>query len=221
MSPAQDFVLFTLDDLEREFKWIFKIRKKYSENSDIWNLCRNWDKTKHALLEQLNDGTYIFSPLERYEMDDGAIISLWSSQDMIALKLITQTLGDMMANYIPHSCYHIKDHGGLKKAVQQTSAVLPEYQFVFRSDIKGYYESINFDSLIEIIKSYVKHPILLQLVKKACLRTETRGGVFYDYHDSGVPKGSPLSPFTWGYRLNAVGPSHGSNERCFLCSLYG
>ena len=45
-----------------------------------------------------------------------------------------------------------------------------------------------------IIESYVSHPALLNLIRSACLRTETRGGLFYEYHDKGVPMGSPLSP---------------------------
>ena len=63
-----------------------------------------------------------------------------------------------------------------------------------RSDIKGYYDSIRFDVLMEIIESYVLHPALLTLIRKALRRTETRGGNFYDFYDKGIPMGSPLSP---------------------------
>ncbi len=52
---------------------------------------RNWESIKDKLLARLNDGSYEFDILDRLEFDD-ATISLWSSQDMIALKLITNTL---------------------------------------------------------------------------------------------------------------------------------
>jgi hypothetical protein len=185
--------LFTIDDLENALQWILKLRKEYSHNSDIWNLRRDWENLKHSFLAQLNDGSYQFSLLNRYEID-GAFISLWSSQDMIALKLITKTLEQQMTDHIPKACYHVKGHGGLKKAVHHTYAALPEYEYVMRSDIKSYYDSISFGILIEIIESYVHHPILLTLISKACRRTETRGGIFYDYHEKGIPMGSPLSP---------------------------
>ena len=58
----------------------------------------------------------------------------------------------------------------------------------------GYYTSICFDVLMRIIKSYVTHPILLTLARKACQGTETCGGLFYNYYEKGIPKGSPLSP---------------------------
>lgn len=132
--------------------------------------------------------------MDRYEFDDGAVISLWSSQDMIALKLIAQALGLRMKDLISPSCYHVQGHGGLKKAVVHTHEALPRYKYVFRTDIKGYYESINFESLTAIIETYVSHPALLTLIRRALRRTETRGGIFYDYDEKGLPMGSPLSP---------------------------
>lgn len=145
------------------------------------------------MLEQLNDGSYQFSALDRYEFEDG-VVSLWSSQDMVVLKLIAHALQSHIGNSMPKSCYHVKGHGGLKKAVQNTHEALPEYRYVMRSDIKSYYESIHFNTLMTIIETYVKHKILLQLIYKACCRTETRGGVFYEYNNKSIPKGSPLSP---------------------------
>jgi len=99
---------------------------------------------------------------------------------------MAKILEEIMKNDIPQSCYHVKEHGGLKRAVKETQAVLKEYQFVFRSDIKSYYESINFEILMNIIRSYVQHPILLQLLEKACKRTETHGGIFYKVFQKGV-----------------------------------
>jgi hypothetical protein len=204
--------LFSLDDLETAFQWVSDLRKDYSPNADIWRLRRDWGDVKHGMLDQLNDGSYWFGLLDRYEFDD-AIISLWSSQDMIALKLITLALGQLMADHIPKSCYHVKGHGGLKKAVSDTHAALSEHQYVMRSDIQGYYDSIRFDVLMGIIESYVKHPILLKLIYKACRRTETRGGWFYDYDEKGLPMGSPLSPLLGAIALipldNAMGRVNG------------
>jgi len=189
------------------------LRKEYSPNSDIWCLRAQWGNIKDTLLAQLNDGSYTFNPLERYEFDD-AIISLWSSHDMIALKLISSALSAEMFDHIPQSCYHTRGHGGLKKAVSHTHTALSEHRYVYRGDIKSYYESIRFDVLMRIIESYVQHPILFTLLHKALHRIETRGGNFYEYNDNGVPKGSPLSPLLGAIALlpldKAVGQIQGS-----------
>ena len=144
-------------------------------------------------MNQLNDGSYQFSVIDRYVFDE-ATLSLWTSRDMIALKLIAHALEFYIADHIPKTCYHVKGHGGLKKAVQHTRQALPKFQFVLRSDVKGFYESVNFDILISIIETYVNHPILVKLTRKACQRTETYGGFFFEYNEKSIPMGSPLSP---------------------------
>jgi len=167
--------------------------RPYSPNSDIWLLRRDWKHIKDEMLAQFNDGSYQFSLLDRYEFDD-AIISLWCSQAMMVLKLIAQALQHQMGDQIPKSCYHTRGHGGLKKAIIHTHEVLSKHHYVMRSDIKGYYEPIRFDVLMGIVESYVQHPVLLILLRKALRRTETRDGNFYDFYDKGIPMGSPLSP---------------------------
>jgi hypothetical protein len=166
------------------------------------------------MLIQLNNGSYQFGVIDRLEFED-ATISLWSSRDMIALKLISRALGQQMGKYIPKSCCHVKHHGGLKKAVRQTYEALPEYHYVMRSDVQGYYASICFDVLMRIIESYITHPILLTLVRKACLRTETCGGIFYNYDKKGIPKGSPLSPLLGAIALIPLDKAMGKIKGVF------
>lgn len=107
--------LFTLEDLDAAKEWLFLKRKNYSPNSDIWDLSRHWSLIKSRMLDQLNNGSYLFNSLDRYDKEDGHIISLWSSYDMIALKLLAQRLGTCMASSLSSSCYHVKGHGGLKR----------------------------------------------------------------------------------------------------------
>ena len=207
-------LLFSMDTLEQAFKWVCGLLKEYSANSDIWRLRIRWNSIKDGLLKQLNDGSYTFDMLERYEFDD-ATISLWSSQDMIALKLIAQALAARMDDHIPQSCYHIKDRGGLKRAVNHTQAALSEHHYVMRSDIKSYYQSIRFDVLMGIIEPHVHHLVLLTLLRKALQRTETRGGNFYDYDDKGIPKGSPLSPILGAIALMPLDKAIGQIKGVF------
>jgi uncharacterized protein YecE (DUF72 family) len=105
LTPSLLRPLFTLEDLEDGFHWISKLRKDYSPNSDIWRLRRDWEFNKNELLDQLNKGSYRFGLLDRYVFDN-AIISLWCSQDMIALKLVAQVFQQRMSNHLPKSCYH-------------------------------------------------------------------------------------------------------------------
>ena len=193
------------EDLTTAYQWICDLRVDYSPNNDIWDLRRHWGTLKETLFEEINAGTYEFSSIDVYAYDD-AVISLWSGLDMIALKLITNALFAHFTAHFPHTCYHVKDRGGLKKAVKDTVNALShevshegvdgvtKYHYIFRSDIKSYYESIDFEVLMGIIEQYVDDPILIALLKKALARTECRGGLYTFYANKGLAMGSPLSP---------------------------
>ena len=186
-------MLFTPDDLDHVYAWLCDLRLAYSHNNDIWDLRRQWKTMKADLLERLNEGTFEFSPLTRYVHPDHTV-TVWSSMDMLVLKLITLKLYGGIKPYLSSSCVHVKGHGGLKKAVKDTYQATQEHHYVFRSDIKSYYESIRFYHLMEIIREYITDPILLTLLAKALYRTETMGGLYESYDEKGLPMGSPLSP---------------------------
>jgi hypothetical protein len=142
-------------------------------------------------------------------------ISLCGALDMLALKLIALTLAQLMADHLPKTCYHVKGSGGLKHAVRLTKAAAHHHTYVVRADIKGYYESIRFDVLMHIISTVVKHPILLTLIEKALHRTEVQGGVYYGYHQKGIPKGSPLSPILGAIALLPLDQAMGQRNNIF------
>ena len=50
--------------------------------------------------------------------------------EMIALKLIAQALEFHIADHVPKTCYHLKGHGGLKKAVQPTQKTLSKHSMM-------------------------------------------------------------------------------------------
>ena len=204
--------MFSLKDLKLVYAWCCHLRKDYSHNNDIWDLRRHWATIEHPFLTQMNAGTYIFGALDVYVHDDVSIY-LWSSLDMIALKLITNALYQHIK--IPTSCYHTKGNGGLKKAVQKTSKNLMDYTHVFRSDVKSFYESINFDVLMAIVESYVKDPVLLTLLRKALERTENSGGNFTFYDTKSIPMGSPLSPLLGAIMLMPLDHAMGNIKDIF------
>lgn len=166
--------MFSFSYLESVYAWCIKLRKNYSHNNDIWDIRRHWGKIGPLFLKQMNDGTYAFKAMDVYIHDD-APTYLWSSLDMMALKLIAKVLSSLIP--IPSTCYHTK--GGLKKAVRITASHKSTYTYVFRSDVKSFYESITFDVLMNLIKRYVKNPILLALTQKALERAENCGGELY------------------------------------------
>ena len=58
----------------------------------------------------------------------------------------------------------VAGNGGLKGAVREVAANVEEHPFVFRTDVKGYYASINHQILMEIVGQYVQDEAVLALL---------------------------------------------------------
>jgi len=91
-------------------------------------------------LQTINSGSYQFSAQRRVINSGGEVLHLWGSQDALVLKLISNTLQAALS--LSSRCTHIKGHGGLKQSVVDIQQHLDDYQYACKTDVKGYYESI-------------------------------------------------------------------------------
>ncbi len=87
----------------------------------------------------------------------------------------------------------VAGNGGLKGAVREVAANVEEHPFVFRTDVKGYYASINHGILMDIVGKYVQDDAVLRLLWGYLRRYVSDGGEFIDI-TQGISLGCPLSP---------------------------
>lgn len=129
---------------------------------------------------------------------NGEVIHLWSARDAMVMKMLALYLG----RHLPASprCTHVKDHGGLKRAVRQAYRHLPDYGFVLRTDVKGYYASIDQYGLLDLVARHIKDRGVLNLVWQTLRRTVTAGGLYRNCM-RGLARGSPLSPLLGAFFL--------------------
>lgn len=81
----------------------------------------------------------------------------------------------------------------MKAAVREVAAHLSEHSFVFRTDVKGYYASIDQEILFEMVRQYVTEPPMLDLIRGYLRRFVSDGGEYEDI-TKGISLGCPLSP---------------------------
>jgi RNA-directed DNA polymerase len=108
----------------------------------------------------------------------------------------------VLQRYLPSSklCTHPKGHGGSKQTVTSIQAELPNNTFVFRTDVKSYYESINQEILLDKLSVYIKDKIVLNLLTQYLKRSVESGGLFTDI-TKGISSGCPLSPIISSFYL--------------------
>lgn len=194
---------FTPELLETAFTSPIKSRQHFPADADIWHLRFHWNKQKHTLLQQLNAGRYVLSPLQVITPRHGKSHALWSSPDALVLRCLTILLQDILPTH--PRCEHIAGHQGGKKSVQRVHQRLCRQprQYVCRTDIKGYYAHIDKRILYQQVRHHVQHPVLLELVWQFLHYSVEDGGMFHT-PKKGMARSSSLSPLLAAFHLYDV-----------------
>ncbi|MGR3317917.1 MAG: reverse transcriptase domain-containing protein [Candidatus Anammoxibacter sp.] len=121
--------------------------------------------------------------------------------DSLVLKAMSIVLGEYLDTVLSPNCYHLKGHGGAKAAVMAAANHLEQGvatpcsngQYVMKSDVKGYYASIDHEVLFGLLREYVKDEYVLNLLSQYMKRTIYCDGFYRDVKQ-GISLGCPLSP---------------------------
>ena len=178
--------------LDAAYKWLCDKRAHYHYNADVWQVRRGWPEKKQHLQQLLRSGNYHFRELRLIRGEEQAV-EWWSSWDALVLKAMAIVLGEHLKPHLSERCFHLAGSGGMKAAVREVAANLPENQFVFRTDVKGYYASINHHILMDLVGRYVQDEAVLSLLWGYLRGVVSDGGHFNDI-TQGVSLGCPLSP---------------------------
>jgi hypothetical protein len=186
--------------LERAFLWLCRQRRRWPDASDVWSFRSEWPAEQACLRAELRAGTFRFGLLDRIHREGGEQVEVFASRDAVALK----TLALVLEHGLPVSrrCTHVKGHGGAKAAIRRLMRRLPQARFVLRTDVRGYYPSIDPVRLVERLARFVPDPQILRLVAQLTARTSERGGHYFD--SGGLPLGCPLSPLLGAFFLREL-----------------
>ena len=181
--------IFTLENIS------FAIKQLKAENID----------TKEIQKEVL-EGDYIPFANEKIEMKLGEKIrpiTLASTKD----KIIQRTLLNGLKEFdkcLSNKSYAYRPNKSPLKAINRTTDYLKRgYKFVFKSDIKNFFETINHDILSKILSKYIQDKKLLTLL----ILFFKNGYIHkFDYssHNVGVYQGDIISPFLSNIYLDVM-----------------
>ena len=143
------------DVIPQAYDWLCERRVDYSANNDVWHVRYHWGTIKPQLQAKLLAGDYQFSPVQRIRGED-TTIELWSSLDALVLKAMSIVLARHLKPHLSPHCYHLAGNGGAKAAVRAVNDHLQDNTFVFRTDVKSYYASINHHILLGQLYQYIR-----------------------------------------------------------------
>jgi len=181
------------DVIDAAFDWLCLRRIDYSHNNDVWDLRWRWSEIKPTLQADLINGDFLFSPLSRFRTIDAEFIELWDAREALVLKAMSLVLGEHLAPVLSDRCFHLAGNGGVKAAVREAVDSLEPGSFVMKSDVKGYYASIDHHILYQQVGQWVDDKAVMRLIWGYLNRTVCAGGNCYEVK-RGISLGCPLSP---------------------------
>ncbi|UZM16236.1 reverse transcriptase/maturase family protein [Pseudomonas kielensis] len=186
--------LYSDANIDAAYRWLCYQRRNYHHNDDVWGLRHRWTEEKNHLQQLLRTGRYTLGPLNvrrsTYGGDDSL---LWDAIDALVLRALTQVLSQRWLPQLSKRCYHLAGRGGVKAAIHHVKTALPDFPFVFRTDVKGYYANIDQAQLQAMLAERIDDRYILQLLQQAIACTLCDGG---NYHSMrrGICRGCSLSP---------------------------
>jgi RNA-directed DNA polymerase len=107
-----------------------------------------------------------------------------------------------LPDFSPH-CHHLEGRGGAKAAVRFVHEQLAANTFVFRTDVKSYYASIDHDIVLAMLERHLPDRRVLVLLRQYVRQTIYDGGLYEDV-ERGISLGCPLSPLTGALYLKLL-----------------
>lgn len=203
--------------IDEAYSWLCQARVDYSPHSDIWHLRLHWITERERLLEELQNENFQFSPVTRYHFDHQAMKIVFAARDALVLKMLALYLTQSLVPTLPDTIFHLKNNGGLKSAITQLQNELPNYTFIIKTDIKGFYGSIQFEPLMQIVSAKIAEKYLCDLIEQSLYRVDYDNGFYLDVTQS-IPMGSPLSPILGALMLLPLAEYFGQKNNVYYAA---
>ncbi len=188
--------------VEDAYTWLCERRKDYAPDADVWHLRWRWAEVKPQIQAQLRAGTYRLGAVASFQAGEETH-EVWAAQDALVLKATAIVLTRHLDPHLSKQCYHLAGRGGAKAAVRAVADNLNGNPFVFRTDVKSYYASIDHDVLFRQLQRHVKDGRVLKLLWRYVHRLVVQDGRYREVH-RGIPLGCPLSPLVGALYLKAL-----------------
>ncbi len=188
--------------IDEAYAWLCERRKDYAPDADVWHLRFRWAEVKPQIQAALRAGTYRLGAVTCFQAGEETR-EVWAASDALVLKATAIVLTRYLEPHLSKQCYHLAGRGGAKAAVRAVADNLDGNTFVFRTDVKSYYASLDHDVLALQLQRYVKDPRVLKLLWRYVHRLVVQDGRYREVH-RGIPLGCPISPLVGALYLKAL-----------------
>ena len=153
---------------------------------------------RDELLQKIRDGKYKPSPVRRVEIpkDNGGVrkLGIPTVIDRIIQQAIAQVLIPIYESKFSDGSYGYRPHRSAKDAIRKVKEYADEgYKFAVCLDLSKYFDTLNHDMLMNMLREDIKDKRLIDLIKKYLKSGVMENGIVMKTEE-GSPQGGNLSP---------------------------
>jgi len=180
------------------------------------HLNKNWDKIK----EEINAKKYQPSPVKRVYIPKGKDsvrpLGIPTAMDRVIQQAISQKLSAIYEPIFSESSYGFRPRISAHMAIDKVIEYLNDgYEWIIDIDIEKFFDTVNHDKLIQVLRLEVKDSTTLNLIRKYLKAGVTEKGVF-GKTDIGTPQGGPISPILSNILLDQFDKEMEKRGRLFV-----
>lgn len=136
--------------------------------------------------------------------------------DRVMQQAIAQVLSLGYDKYFSEHSYGFRPNRSCQQAVEEALTYLNEgYEWVIDLDIEKYFDTVNHDKLILILRERIKDAKTLRLIRQFLQAGVMENGLMIP-SEEGVPQGGPLSPILSNVYLDKLDKELESRGLCFV-----
>jgi len=183
---------YLTDDLYQGIRAKFRSRyKNYNHNSEIWHILHNYKQITEDTTKQIISCNWDMDSYRFWVTRAGASIPISSFKDRVVINVVTAILDKLVGKNIPDNYYKKKGKGRMK-AIEDLRANLGQYKYVFKTDVKSYFASIDHDILMKKLKELVAYETIIHFVNQIITNYVEFNGRYWRNHQ-GIPFGISTS----------------------------
>ena len=170
--------------------------KKYRHrpvNSSFWAFLAHFDHFTSEAIRKIKLGEYRFHECCLWKPPGGReSVCVRTFIDRFVIRLVADYLKSALSPFFTDQ-YYQKKGKGRHDAIRDLREKLPDYRYIYKTDVKSYFASADHDILLDNLQKYLKSPVILDLVKQIISPTVLLSNRWRT-NDQGIPLGCSLSP---------------------------
>lgn len=180
------------------------------------HLNKNWNKIKEEIIAK----KYKPSPVKRVYIPKGKDsvrpLGIPTAMDRVIQQAISQKFQEIYEPKFSESSFGFRPGRSCQMAIDKVIEYLNDgYEWIIDIDIEKFFDKVNHDKLIQVLRLEVKDATTLNLIRKYLKAGVMEKGVF-GKTDIGTPQGGPISPILSNILLDQFDKEMEKRGRLFV-----